>query len=117
MERLTYTITEVAQLLGISRSKAYELVAEGLLPVVPLPGRRKLVARAVVARLVEAPGPSPDHETSSTSHRRTGSLTRPSRVAGPPPPPTRIPPSGPRYARRVATASAARSRESVDELA
>jgi excisionase family DNA binding protein len=29
MERLTYTVSEVAQLLGISRSKAYGLVAEG----------------------------------------------------------------------------------------
>jgi Helix-turn-helix domain len=27
MERLTYTVSEVAKLLGISRSKAYDLVA------------------------------------------------------------------------------------------
>ena len=55
MERLTYTVSEVAELLGISRSKAYDLVAAGLLPIVPLPGRRKLVARAVLERLVDAP--------------------------------------------------------------
>jgi excisionase family DNA binding protein len=48
MERLTYTVSEVAELLGISRSKAYDLVAAGLLPIVPLPGRRKLVARTVL---------------------------------------------------------------------
>jgi excisionase family DNA binding protein len=69
MERLTYTIAEVAQLLGISRSKAYELVAEGLLPVVPLPGRRKLVARAVVERLVEPA----DRRLNPTPHRQTAS--------------------------------------------
>jgi excisionase family DNA binding protein len=72
MERLTYTITEVAQVLGISRSKAYELVAEGLLPVVPLPGRRKLVARAVLERLVEPPGPRADHQLNPTSSRPPG---------------------------------------------
>jgi excisionase family DNA binding protein len=55
MERLTYTVSEVAERLGISRSKAYDLVAAGLLPIVPLPGRRKLVARAVLERLVDAP--------------------------------------------------------------
>src|SRR6266511_3941639 len=55
MERLTYTVSEVAELLGISRSKAYDLVAAGLLPIVPLPGRRTLVARAVLERLVDAP--------------------------------------------------------------
>ena len=45
LQRLTYTVSEVAQLLGISRSKAYDLVAEGLLPIVPLPGRRAGEAR------------------------------------------------------------------------
>jgi excisionase family DNA binding protein len=67
MERLTYTVNEVAQLLGISRSKAYDLVAAGLLPIVPLPGRRKLVARAVLERLVEAPEPAADRLTEATN--------------------------------------------------
>jgi excisionase family DNA binding protein len=58
MERLTYTVSEVAELLGISRSKAYDLVAAGLLPIVPLPGRRKLVARAVLESLVKASEPA-----------------------------------------------------------
>ncbi len=53
MERLTYTVTEVAEVLGISRSKAYTLVAEGAIAVVPLPGRRKLVARATLDRLLD----------------------------------------------------------------
>jgi excisionase family DNA binding protein len=63
MERLTYTVSEVAEILGISRSKAYDLVAAGLLPIVPLPGRRKLVARAVLERLVGAPEPPAERLT------------------------------------------------------
>jgi excisionase family DNA binding protein len=55
MEPLTYTVSEVAELLGISRSKAYDLVAEGVLPIVPLAGRRKLVPRVALERLVGAP--------------------------------------------------------------
>jgi excisionase family DNA binding protein len=55
MEPLTYTVSEVAELLGISRSNAYDLVAEGVLPIVPLPGRRKLVPRVALERLLEAP--------------------------------------------------------------
>ncbi len=37
MERLTYTVSEVAELLGLSRSKTYELVAAGAIPVVAIP--------------------------------------------------------------------------------
>jgi len=45
----------VAELLGISRSKAYDLTAQGALPVVPLAGRRKLVPRVALERLVSPP--------------------------------------------------------------
>src|SRR5947208_9388739 len=55
LQRLTYTVSEVAELLGISRSKAYDLVAEGALPIVPLAGRRKLVPRVALEQLVGAP--------------------------------------------------------------
>ncbi len=74
MERLTYTVSEVAQLLGISRSKAYDLVAEGLIPIVPLAGRRKLVARVVLQRLIEAASgcPLPDDETHDQHHDHPG---------------------------------------------
>ncbi len=70
MERLTYTVSEVAQLLGISRSKAYDLVAEGLIPTVPLAGRRKLVARVVLQRLIEAASgcPLPDDHAHYQHH-------------------------------------------------
>jgi excisionase family DNA binding protein len=70
MERLTYTVSEVAELLGISRSKAYDLVAAGLLPIVPLAGRRKLVARAVVERLVDAPEPAAQRPTEAPNENR-----------------------------------------------
>ena len=69
MERLTYTVSEVAQALGISQSKAYMLVAEGAIPVVPLPGRRKLVARATLDRLLGAAAAADDPSPTSTNHR------------------------------------------------
>jgi len=50
--RLTYSVDEVAEVLGLSRSKTYELVASGEIPIVPLAGRRKLVARQVVDELL-----------------------------------------------------------------
>ena len=53
MERLTYAVTEVSELLGLSRSKTYELVAAGIIPVLELPGRRKLIARATVDELID----------------------------------------------------------------
>ena len=43
--RLTWTIPEVADLLGISRNRAYELARESAFPVIRL-GRRCLVPRA-----------------------------------------------------------------------
>jgi excisionase family DNA binding protein len=67
MERLTYTVCEVAELLGISRSKAYDLIAAGLLPIVPLPGRRKLVARTVLERLINASEPGAGGPTEATN--------------------------------------------------
>ena len=87
MERLTYTVSEVAELLGLSRSKTYELVAGGAIPVLAIPGRRRLVARVTLQRLVDQPystNDSPattDHddkdEDSSTVHDRTRPSRRP----------------------------------------
>jgi excisionase family DNA binding protein len=51
-ERLTYSVEELAGVLGLSRSKTYELVASGAIPAIALPGRRKLVARHVVDQLL-----------------------------------------------------------------
>ena len=44
-ERLTYTVEEAAQLLGISRNSAYEAVRRGELPTIRL-GRRILIPRS-----------------------------------------------------------------------
>lgn len=51
-ERLTYSITEVAEMLGISRSMAYEGVHRGEIPAVRI-GRRVLVPRDRLAELLE----------------------------------------------------------------
>ena len=44
MERRTYTVTEAATVLGISRTSAYERVRAGELPALRL-GRRIVIAR------------------------------------------------------------------------
>ncbi len=46
MEKITYSVKEVAELLGISQSYAYELVKEKKLPVLEL-GRRKVIPKIV----------------------------------------------------------------------
>jgi excisionase family DNA binding protein len=50
--RLTYTLTEAAQRLGISRWLAYEAAHRGELPVCRI-GRRMLVPRAALLRLLD----------------------------------------------------------------
>ena len=55
-DRLTWTITEVAQLLGISRATAYEAAHRGELPVHVI-GRRMLVPRIALLRLLERDAP------------------------------------------------------------
>ena len=51
MERLTYTVNEVAELLGISRTSAYECVRRGEIPAIEL-GRRLVIARSTVDRIL-----------------------------------------------------------------
>jgi excisionase family DNA binding protein len=50
-ERLTYTVPEIAELLGISRSSAYQCVRRGEIPALVL-GRRVVVARAALEALL-----------------------------------------------------------------
>jgi excisionase family DNA binding protein len=50
-DRLVYSVTEVGELLGISRAFAYELVARGELPVIRL-GRRRLVPKVALLSLL-----------------------------------------------------------------
>jgi excisionase family DNA binding protein len=56
-ERSTYTVDEVAEILGLSRSKTYDLVAQGEIPPVPLAGRRRLIARLTVEQLLASERP------------------------------------------------------------
>jgi excisionase family DNA binding protein len=63
MERLkcartewTLTVPEAARLLGISRGLAYKLAREGRLPGVISLGRRFIVARAALERLLAGEG-------------------------------------------------------------
>ncbi|MEY8368968.1 helix-turn-helix domain-containing protein [Anaerovoracaceae bacterium 42-11] len=44
MEKLTYSITEVAELLGISKSYAYELVRNGTIPALQL-GKKRIIPK------------------------------------------------------------------------
>lgn len=50
--RVTYTVTEAAGVLGISRALAYELVARGDLPAIRL-GRRIVVPAPALRALLE----------------------------------------------------------------
>jgi excisionase family DNA binding protein len=53
-EPLTVSVVAAAQLLGISRALAYELVARGELPCLRL-GRRVVIPRRALEALVEEP--------------------------------------------------------------
>ncbi len=50
--KLTFTVSEVAVLLGISRGLAYQMVRAGTIPAIRL-GRRLLVPRRALRRLLE----------------------------------------------------------------
>ena len=52
MDRLTYTVTEAAVLLGISRTTAYECVRRGEIPSLTL-GRRVVISRAALERMLD----------------------------------------------------------------
>lgn len=51
LETKTYTVEQVAKVLGIGRSAAYEAVRTSTLPSIRL-GRRIVVPRAAVAKLL-----------------------------------------------------------------
>ena len=50
--KITYTVTEAAELLGISRSSAYECVRRGEIPSLTL-GRRVVIPRRAFEALLE----------------------------------------------------------------
>jgi excisionase family DNA binding protein len=55
MKRLTLTVTEAAQMLGISRGTAYEAARTGELPTVRM-GRRRLVPVSALEELLSGAG-------------------------------------------------------------
>lgn len=54
MTRLTHTIPEVAELLGISTWLAYEMAKDGRLPTISA-GRRRVVPRVALERMLADP--------------------------------------------------------------
>lgn len=54
-ERLTISVTEAAQLLGIGRGTAYECVRTGELPSIKL-GRRIVIPKRALQALVDGTG-------------------------------------------------------------
>ncbi len=55
-ERVTFTVEETAKLLGIGRQLAYDRVKTGEIPVIKV-GRRLLVPRRALEKLLEEPKP------------------------------------------------------------
>ena len=55
MEKLTYTVEEAGELLGVSRNNIYNLVKNGRVPVIKL-GKRLLVPKAALERLLASAG-------------------------------------------------------------
>lgn len=56
LEPRTYSIPEVARLLGISRSGAYKLAREGDLPAIRIGPGRVVVPREALERLLAGDG-------------------------------------------------------------
>lgn len=63
VQRLTMTVEEAAQALGLSRSFAYEAVNNGEIPSIRI-GRRVLIPKVALDRLLEAAGEhgEPSHD-------------------------------------------------------
>ena len=53
-DRLTFTITEASQLLGISRALAYHMARTGKLPTLRF-GKRMVVPRQAIEKLLDQP--------------------------------------------------------------
>lgn len=79
--RLLYTVAEAAELLGVGRSTAYDLVARGELASVRL-GRRVAVTRPALAALLGFDPPLPHElEQARCGHPAPAPVQRPQRTA------------------------------------
>lgn len=84
MKRLTVTVTEAAEILGVSRTSAYELVRAGALPSVRL-GRRIVIRRTTLEELVGRALPDPPSPRNGAL-RNPASEVRPATPVDPPSP-------------------------------
>ena len=66
MARRIHIVSEVAEVLGMSRSDAHALFTEGVIAVVWLPGRRKPVAGAHLDRPLGMTNPATDPAITTT---------------------------------------------------
>ena len=67
-ERLTVPVVEAARLLGISRTLAYQAIKRGQLPAISV-GRRLLVPRAALIRMLEGGHSEGSSPGEATGHR------------------------------------------------
>jgi excisionase family DNA binding protein len=88
LQRLTYTVEEAGDLLGISRGSAYNLVRTGQIPALRM-GRRLLVSRVALEGLLgqgppppgERPGQhSPARQVGRTANRQSRASPLPRQV-------------------------------------
>jgi len=61
LERLTFTVEEAGELLGISRALAYEMARTGRLPTLRF-GKRIVVPKKAIENLLERSASSSAHE-------------------------------------------------------
>jgi excisionase family DNA binding protein len=69
LERLTLSVPEAARLLGVSRMSAYSAVREGTIPSIRI-GRRVLVPRAALDRLLDGAGSTVTQGTAEPQQRQ-----------------------------------------------
>jgi excisionase family DNA binding protein len=58
MQAKTITVTQASELLGVSRNAAYQAARAGEIPVIRI-GRRLLVPRVALGRMLEGAGQKP----------------------------------------------------------
>ena len=71
LEKLTFTVSEAAVWLGISRTTAYEGVHTGQLRAVRL-GRRLVIPREAIVELLAGPAASGSDETGASAAAAVG---------------------------------------------
>jgi excisionase family DNA binding protein len=55
VEQVLFSVTQVAQLIGFSRSKTYEMVLHGKIPSIVVEGRRRIPREALNRWIAKQP--------------------------------------------------------------